>query len=176
MPCWPDLWREILGLWRFYLLALIFVAIALMLWAPRIKWFWVRVALRMLGGAAGLFLSAVIFFVAMMAANDPKPDYRAVASPSGSHQAILKYQSGWLAMDFTQVKLTDKGCCQHFTVFEYSGASDTSDVMLHWIDDSHLQIRYYSDPREYQRCVTSMKDVSVTCVPLPWSSWSPTAR
>jgi hypothetical protein len=176
MPCWPDLWREVLGLWRIYLLVLIFATIGLMLWAPGIKWFWVRVVLRIVGGAAGLFVLALMGLIASLASHDPKPEYRTVASPNGTHQVILKYQSGWLAMDTTRVSVTSKGCCQHLTVFEYDGSSDTSAVMLNWLDDSHLRIAYYSDPREYQRCVARIKDVSVTCVPLPWTSWSSTGR
>src|SRR5579875_1819921 len=139
MPCWPDLWREVIGLWRFYLLVLIFALIALMIWAPLIKWLWLRVILRVAGGAAGLFLLVVLGFVALIASKDPRPQYRRVASSTGLHQAILKYQSGWLAMDTTVVMVTSKGCCRHYPVFEYFGASDPSAVKLTWADDSDLR-------------------------------------
>jgi hypothetical protein len=176
MPCWPDLWREALSLWRLYVLILFLAVIALMLWAPRVRWFWVRVLLRLIGGAAALLVLVVFGFVALISSKDPKPEYRTVTSPSGSHQAILKYQSGWLAMDTTRVSLTNKGCCQHFIVFEYDGASDPSAVTMTWIDESHLRITYYSDPREYRRCVSQVRGVSIVCNPVDWPSQAAIAR
>jgi hypothetical protein len=170
MPGWPDLWREVLGLWRFYILVAFFAVIALMLWAPRIWWFWARVILRIVGGAVGVVALLVVGVVANLAAHDPKPEYRTVTSPSGVHRAILKYQSVWLAMGYTQVRITLKCSCRHFNVFEYGGASDITATKMTWLDDSHLRITYYADPREFQRCISHAAGVTITGVPFAWPS------
>ena len=89
MPCWPDLWNEILRLkWLFGLL-FVLVLLALMLWAPGIKWRWLRMSLRIVGGVAAAIIVPVVGFALLLRLDDPKPQYRTVSSPSGLHQATL---------------------------------------------------------------------------------------
>ena len=174
MPCWPDLWHEFLRLWPDYVLIAFLGIIALMLWAPRVKWLWVRVVLRVVGGVAGLFALIFVGFGVLLIADNPKPEIRTVASPNGTHEAILKYQAGFLGRDFTRVTIRSKGCCEHFTAYEYAGPGWISSTTMTWLDDSHLRISYYSDPARYprQHCVSRVADVSVDCIPMKW----PTAR
>ena len=166
MPCWPDLWNTILGLRWFAWPALILAVIVLLVWAPAIRWRWLRIALRILGGSAALCILAVIGFAVALNAGDPKPQYRAVSSPNGLHQATLTYQAGFLGRDFSSVEVTKKGCCQHFTAYEYDGPSDLDSTTLGWLDDSHLQIGYRPDPYRYQHCETRVADVIVACTSL----------
>jgi hypothetical protein len=35
-----------------------------------------------------------------------------------------------------------------------------------WLDDSHLQIEYYSDPERMQHCKKQASDVLIVCKPL----------
>lgn len=171
MPCWPDLWHEFLGLWRLYLLLVVFLGVAaLMLWSPRVKWFWVRVVLRVVGGAMGLLVLAAVGLGLLMNAGNPGPQFRTVASPNGTHEAILKYQAGFLGRDFIRVSIKSRGCCRHLTAYEYAGPGWVSSTTMTWLDDSHLRISYYADPVQYpdQHCVSRVADVNVECVPMPW--------
>jgi hypothetical protein len=166
MPCWPDLWNTILGLRWFAWPALILAVIVLLIWAPAVKWRWLRVVLRILGGSAALCILAVIAFAVALNAGDPKPEYRTVSSPNGLHEATLFYQAGFLGRDLSSVEVTKKGCCQHFTAYEYDGPSDLDSTTMVWLDDSHLQIGYRLDPYRYQRCETRVADIIVTCTSL----------
>jgi glucan phosphoethanolaminetransferase (alkaline phosphatase superfamily) len=100
MPCWPDLWNEILRL-RF-LIGVLFALVLLifMLWAPRIKWRWLRISLRVVAGVAAILIVPVAGLALLFVATDAKPEYRTVNSPTGLHQATLMYHAGFLGRDF----------------------------------------------------------------------------
>jgi hypothetical protein len=168
MPCWPDLW-EAISVWlagpRLTLL-LIVVVIVLMLWVPVIRWRWLKIVLRVVGGSAALFILAVAGGGSLFGSGAPKPQYKVTNSPNGLHQATLMYQAGFLGRDLATVKVTRRGSCKHFTAYVYEGPSTVTRTMVTWTDDSHLQIRYYFDHDRYQRCKTQVADVSITCVPL----------
>lgn len=144
--------------------------VALMLWAPGIKWLWLRVLIRTVGGLAGLFIFAVVGFGALLVSGGPKPQYRTVYSPAGLHQATLRYQAGFLGRDSTTVKVKNRSCCQHFTAYVYDGPSNITGTTMTWLDDSHLQIQFRTDPDRYQRCNPKVADVIIICKPLPAAS------
>lgn len=172
MPCWPDV-REALLPWLvgpFKEVTIILVVVGLMLWAPRIRWLWLRVTLRVIGGAVALFVFVVVIFALLLNSGNTKPIYRTESSPTGLHQATFMYEGGFLGRDFTNVRITTKGCCQHFTAYEYWGPSDGTGTELTWIDDSHLQIEYHSDPKRTQNCNTQAGDVIIICRPQTWGS------
>ena len=164
MPCWPDLWEATLKLrWLAEPVAILLV-IALMLWAPLIRWLWLRVLLRIIGGSAALFIIFIVGFAMLL--NPGKSQYRTASSPDGSHQAVLMYEAGFLGRDFSSVKITKKGCCKHFTAYEYAGPSNITGTTVTWLDGSHLQIQFYADHDRYQRCETRIADITIDCVPL----------
>lgn len=167
MPCWPDVWSRLL-LFRWLAAPfLIIVVIVLMLWAPKVKWLWLRVILRIVGGCAALFALAVVGLAALLVSGDPKPQYRVSNSPTSLHKATLTYQAGFLGRDSSVVTIVNKGCCQHFKAYEYAGPSDVNSTKMIWLDDSHLEIQYYFDPRRFQKCEKSIPSVTIICAPVP---------
>lgn len=161
MACWPDLWSRISGL---ALPGLVLVVIVLLLWAPAIRWRWLRILLRIVGGGSAALLVLVASVAFLL--SGPKPKYRALDSPNGLNRATLMYASGFLGRDFSSVELTKKGFCKHFTAYKYDGPSDLTGTTLIWLDDSHLQIQYHADPSRYQHCETRAADITITCTPL----------
>ena len=160
MACWPDLWSRISGL---ALPGLVLVVIVLLLWAPAIGWRWLRIVLRMVGGAAALL---VLVLVSIGWLFSSKPEYRTLDSPNGLNRATLEYESGFMGRDFSSVALTKSGFCKHFTAYEYDGPSNLRSTTLNWLDDAHLQIQYHADPNRYQHCETRVADINITCTPL----------
>ena len=159
MPCWADLWSRLPTLrWP----ALVLAVIVLLIWAPAVRWRWLRIVLRVMGGTAA-FLMLLIVAVGIAFLDNPKTQYRTVTSPNGSHEAILMYQAGFLGRDFSSVEIKKKDCCQYFTAYEYDGPSDLQSTNMAWLDDSHLQIEYRPDPDRYQHCETRVADVAITC-------------
>jgi hypothetical protein len=147
-------------------LFLIPLVTGLMLWAPAIRLRWLRLLVRIVGGSAAAFVLPVVFFVAVLSLGDPKPQYRTTTSPHGLHQATLMYQAGFLGRDVSSIKITKKGCCKRFIAYEYAGPSDLASTTMSWLDDSHLQIQYYTDHDRYQQCDTRVADVTIICIPL----------
>ncbi len=165
MPCWPDLWSRILGLRWMAEPALVLAVIVLLIWTPAVKWRWLRIVLRVFGGTAALFVLVTVGLGMALNSGNPKPQYRTVTSPNGSHDATLTYQAGFLGRDFSSVKITKKGCCQHFTAYEYAGPSDLTSTTVVWVDDSHLRIEFRADPDRYQHCESHVADVTIICRP-----------
>jgi hypothetical protein len=163
MLCWPDLWNRAVEFRWVAWPILVLVVIVLLIWAPGIKIRWLRISLRLVGGAAALFAVVLLSFPLMLIAGQPEPEYRTFISPTGSHAATLKYSAGFLGRDFSTVKVTKKGCCQHFTAYEYLGPSFADATVLSWDDESHLRIRYRFDPARYQQCESRVADVVVIC-------------
>jgi hypothetical protein len=167
MPCWPDVWNVFLTLkWFVDGVALFVAALVLLLWAPGVKSRGLRISLRIVGGIIGSITIVVVAFGILLDSNDPGPQYRTLRSPDGGHTATLMYDSGFLGRDFSSVKLTRGTCCKHFTVYEYAGPSDITGTTVTWIDSSHLQITYYSDPDRNQHCEARVADVTIICKPL----------
>jgi hypothetical protein len=160
MPCWPDLWSRASGS---ALPRLVLVVIVLLLWAPAVGWRWLRIVLRMVGGAAAIL---VLVLVSIGWLRSGKPKYRTLDSPNGLNRATLEYESGFLGRDFSSVELTKNGFCKRFTAYEYDGPSDLTSTTLLWLDDSHLQIQYRADPNRYQHCETRVADIIIACTPL----------
>jgi hypothetical protein len=93
MRCWiVDLWREIA--WWLAGPIPILIVIALMLWAPRVRRYWLKVPLRIFGGLAASFVVAVVGFGFLLSLGDPKPQHHISDSPNGLHRATLTYR--WL--------------------------------------------------------------------------------
>jgi hypothetical protein len=98
MPCWiVDWWRGIA--WWLVGPIPVLIVIALMLWAPRVRWQWLKILLRIIGGLAASFLIVVIGFGLLLTWGEPKPQYQTIDSPSGQHKATLIYQAGFLGRD-----------------------------------------------------------------------------
>lgn len=166
MPCWPDLWNSAVELRWLAWPILILVVIVLLIWAPGIKIRWLLIAMRLVGGAAALCIFALLSFPLMLIAGRPKPQYRTVISPTGSHAATLKYSAGFLGRDFSNVRITKNGCCQHFTAYEYLGPSTLEGTEVTWVDDSHIRIQYRFDSARAQHCERHVADVVVICEPI----------
>lgn len=162
MPCWPDLWRRMS---EFQWPALVLVFIVLLIWAPAVRWGWLRIALRVLGGTAALCVLAVVGIGTALNGNT-KPQYRTVYSPNGSHRATLMYEAGFLGRDISSIEITKRGSCQRFTAYQHDGPADLQGETMVWLDESHLQIKYRSDPGRHQRCQTRVADVTITCTPI----------
>jgi hypothetical protein len=166
MPCWPDLWNSVFAFRWPAGPALVVVLIALFLWVPNIKWRWLRVLLRVTGGAAAVFAIFFVSFALLLNSGNTKPERRTTKSPSGLHQATVRYEAGFLGRDFSRVELTKAGSCKHFIAYEYEGPSDLTRTTVAWVDDWHLQIQYYADHERRQRCETRVADVVITCRPI----------
>lgn len=165
MPCWiVDWWRGIA--WWLVGPIPVLIVIVLLLWAPRVRWPWLKILLRIIGGLAASFLIVVIGFGLLFTWGDPKPQYQTIDSPSGLHKATLTYQAGFLGRDSSEVEITTKKSCKRLTAYTYEGPSNITDTAMTWVDDSHLQIKYQLDRDRYQRCETQIGDVKVTCIPL----------
>ena len=137
-----------------------------MLWAPRVRWQWLKILLRIIGGLAASFLLVMIGFGLLLTWGDSKPQYRTTSSPSGMHRATLMYQAGFLGRDFSEVEITTKNSCKRLTAYVYEGPSDITGTAMTWVDDSHLQIKYQLDRNRDQRCENQIGDVKVICIPL----------
>lgn len=164
MPCWPDLRKALLAHWWMAWPILLLVITALMVWAP-VRLRWVRITVRLIGGVVLFCLVSAASVGLLLNSGNPKPEHLSVASPSGSHLATLTYQAGFLGRDYSTVKISKKGCCEHFTAYEYAGPSHITAASLVWADDSHLRIRYIFDPLRRQRCETHVADVDILCEP-----------
>jgi hypothetical protein len=165
MPCWVvDFWRAMA--WWLAGPIPILIVIVLMLWAPRVKRRWLKILLRTGGGLAASFLLVMIGFGLLLTWGDSKPQYRTTSSPSGMHRATLMYQAGFLGRDFSEVEITTKNSCKRLTAYVYEGPSDITGTAVTWVDDSHLQIKYYVDSDHYQHCEPRVADVSIVCAPL----------
>lgn len=121
--------------------------------------------MRAVGVIVGGYILMAMAFGALLGSGNPKPEYRQIISPNGTHTATLKYAAGFLGRDFTSVEITNRGCCEHFRAYEYSGPGYFGDTKVKWLDDSHLEIVYFVDPARSQECETRVADVTVTCVP-----------
>lgn len=165
MPCWVvDWWRGIA--WWLVGPIPVLIIIVLMLWAPLVRWQWLKILLRVIGGLAAAFLAVFIGLGLLFTSGDPKPQYQTIDSPSGLHRATLIYQAGFLGRDSSEVEVTTKNSCKRLTAYSYEGPSDISGTTVTWMDDSHLQIKYQLDRDRYQRCETQIGGVKVTCIPL----------
>jgi hypothetical protein len=165
MPCWPDLWNTLIE-FRWLAWPLLFVLLAaLLIWAPAIEWRWLRIALRFVGGAMAFCVVVVVFVAILINWGGAATERRKVISPNGSHIAMLTYRAGFLGRDSSRVEITKKGCCQHFTAYLYYGPSYLDGTSLVWLDDTHLEIGYKSDPARRQYCENRAADVAVICHP-----------
>lgn len=164
MPCWPDLWSRILGLRWMAWPAPVVAVIVLLIWAPGVRWRWLRIVLRVVGGTAALCMLVIVGLGMALDSGNPKAQTHTVTSPNGSHDATLTFEAGFLGRDFSRVEITKRGCCQHFTAYEYAGPSDSQGTTVAWVDDAHLQIEYRADPNRYQHCESHVADVSIICV------------
>jgi hypothetical protein len=165
MPCWPDLWNTLVE-FRWLAWPLMFVLLAaLLIWAPAIKWRWLRIVLRFVGAAMALCVLVLVVLAILFNWDLPAAERRTVMSPNGSHMAMLTYRAGFLGRDSSRVEITKKGCCQHFTAYLYYGPSYLDGTSLIWLDDSHLEIGYRSDPDRRQYCENHVADVAIICHP-----------
>jgi hypothetical protein len=130
--------------------ALVLAVAIILISAPRVRWRWLRIVICLVGGAIALFVLAVVGLGLLMISGGPKPQHRTVTSPNGSRDATLTYSAGFLGRDFSRVEITKRGCCQHFTAYEYQGPSDLQGTDIVWPDDLHLRIEYRPDPTRFQ--------------------------
>lgn len=172
MPCWPDVLHYIVRMrWILGTSLLLLAIIVLLLWAPGVRWRWARILMRVVGVAIGTLIVVLVGFAAMLNSGNPKTQYRQLASPTGVHNATVKYSAGFLGRDFTSVEITGRNCCEHFTAYEYAGPSDINGTTLKWLDDSHLEITYYADTAgRFQQCHTRVANVTVTCTARRWNA------
>ncbi len=166
MPCWSELWHNVTESGWLFELAGIFSLIALSLWAPGLKWRWLRIAFRVAGGVALLYVLAIVAIGMLLSSGDPKPQYRTIISPNGMYQATLTYQAGFLGRDNSRVELTKTGRCRHFAVYDYEGPSSLAGTTMRWLDNSHLEVEYRADPNRYQECASKASGVRIVCVPM----------
>jgi len=170
MPCWPDLWehirRALPSLGIFALLLAYVGLIILFLWAPRIRKLWLRILSRILGIVAATPLvvaTPALLLALMLALGDPPAKIRQVESTDGQI-ATLKYSAGFLGRDTTEIILKRPDCCRHDVVFWHDGPSSFEDTKIEWIDNSHLQIAYHTQPDDQRHCVDHIDKTEIICV------------
>ncbi len=169
MPCWPDVWRRIthsLPTVRDLGFALGYVGlVALLLWAPRVRKPWLRIASRILGAASLVPVAILLPALAlgfMLRAGDPPTQVRTVRSTDGQ-EATLRYDAGFLGRDYTEVTLKRSGCCQHDPVFWHAGPSWFDDVQIEWLDNRHLHLTYHARRGDAQHCQERVGDTNILC-------------
>ena len=174
MPCWPDIWERAKQLLPFLgLLASVIVYIALvalLLWAPKLRKRWLRIASRVLGVAAiipgAVILPAFLFGLALASGN-PATQIRTVISGDGQ-EARVRYDAGFLGRDYTAVDLKLTGCCRHTTVFWHGGPSTLDDVKIEWLDNRHLSLTYHARSSDQQHCEQRVREITIVCKSLGW--------
>jgi hypothetical protein len=174
VPCWPDIWERVkhaLPLLGEVASVVAYIAlVSLLLWAPKLRKRWLRIASRILGVAAVVpvlvMLPAVILGLALATGNPPT-ETRVVRSLDGQ-EARVSYDAGFLGRDYTEVavKLTD--CCRHVTVFWHSGPSSVEDVNAEWLDNRHLRLTYHARSSDQQHCEQRLGDITIVCESLGW--------
>jgi hypothetical protein len=144
--------------------------VTLLLWAPKLRKRWLRVASRILGVAAAalvvIVLPAVLLGLAM-AMGKPPTKTRMVQSQDGQ-EARVSYDAGFLGRDHTAVALKRTGSCRHITVFWHAGPSSLNDVNIEWLDGRHLRLTYHARSGDPQHCEQRVGDVTIICTSLGW--------
>ena len=174
MPCWPDLWervRQELPLAGFIATALGYLTLVVfLLWAPKLRKRWHRIASRVLGIAAAVplaILGPAFFLGLLLASGDPPSVYRTVRSQNGQ-EARVRYNGGFLGRDYTEVTLKSQCCCRHTRVFWHGGPSSLDDVQVEWVDNEHLHLSYHARPTDAMHCEQRVGEVTVVCTSLEW--------
>lgn len=174
MPCWPDVWesaKNLLPMLGIIALVATYIAlVVLLLWAPKLRKRWVRIASRILGVAGivpAVIVFPAVFFGFLLASGNPPAQTRVVTSSKGQ-QAKLIYQAGFLGRDYTEVRLKRADCCKHSTVFWHNGPSWFNDPKLEWLDDRHLRIDYHTRTSDRQHCESQVGDVYIVCKSQLW--------
>lgn len=174
MPCWPDIWervKHLLPLLGGLASVLAYIAlVTLLLWAPKLRKPWLRVASRILGVAAVvpvvIMLPAVVLGLALAMGNPPTKTH--IVHSQDGQEARLSYDAGFLGRDYTEVALKRTGCCRHITVFWHAGPSSLDDVNIEWLDDRHLRLTYHARSGDPQHCEQRVGDVTIICTSLGW--------
>lgn len=173
VPCWPDIWelirQEIPRLGLFALAIAYLALVVLLLWAPKLRKRWLRIASRVLGAAAAVLSTIVLpalLFGLFLASGNPPPVYRTVRSPNGQ-EARVRYNGGFLGRDYTEVALKSSNCCRHTTVFWHSGPSSLEDVQIEWVDNEHLHLTYHARPTDPVGCEGKVGEFTIVCTSLP---------
>ena len=174
MPCWPDIWELIkqeIPRFGFFASAIACVAlVVLLLWAPKLRKRWLRIASRVLGVAAAVPLAILVpaFFLGLLlSSGDPPPVYRTVRSQNGQ-EARVRYNGGFLGRDYTEVALKSPSCCRHTRVFSHAGPSSLEDVQIEWVDNEHLHLSYHARPADPVGCKGKVGEVTIVCTSLGW--------
>jgi hypothetical protein len=174
VPCWPDVWERIrqdLPWAGFIASALGYPAlVVLLLWAPRLRKRWHRIASRVLGVVAALPLVTMgpaLLFGILLASGNPPTVSRTVRSQNG-HEARVSYRAGFLGRDYTEVALKSSCCCRHTTVFWHGGPSSLDDVQVEWVDNEHLHLSYHARSTDAMHCEQKVGEVTIVCTSLGW--------
>ena len=174
MPCWPDVWEHIkreLPQAGFIVFAIGYlVLVVLLLWAPRLRKRWHRIASRLLGVAAVVplaILGPALFLGLLFASGNPPTVYRTVRSQNGQ-EATVSYNAGFLGRDYTEVALKSPCCCRHTRFFWHGGPSSLDDVQVEWVDDEHLHLSYHARPTDAVHCEQKVENVTIVCTSLEW--------
>ena len=176
MPCWPDASehvQRISAIIRGLAPPLAYIAVvAFLLWAPAVRRAGLRMAFRILGavGVVPLIvaLPAALFGVALHL-GDPPAQVRLVRSADGQ-EATLRYDSGFLGRDYTEVTLKQPDSCRHTTVFYHFGPSEFSDPKLEWASNQVLRIRYHTRSGDPDYCETRVENTKIVCEASLWPS------
>jgi len=174
VPCWPDIWermKDLLPLFGGLASVLAYLAVVtLLVWAPKLRKRWLRVASRIVGIAAvvpvAIMLPAVLLGLALASGNPPT-ETRIVHSTDGQ-EARLRYDGGFLGRDYTRVDLKTPDSCRHIAVFWHAGPSFLDDVKMDWLDNRHLRLTYHARSGDPQHCEQRAGEVTVVCTSLGW--------
>lgn len=149
-------------------LAFLFCSAGLLIWAPRMRKGWRRVAVRAIGSVLlGLTVIASIL-VAFFGSLDPPRQHTWVRSKTGKRVALLSHSE---LRDGAATQLTVKGdwFWRRYVAYDYYGDGDDfiGTTSVRWVDDQHLAITYALDPSGVQQCHPQAGDVEVICDPQP---------
>jgi len=174
VPCWPDIWDHIkqeLPRVGFLASAIGCVAlVVLLLWAPKLRRRWLRIASRVLGVAAAVPLATLgpgFFLGLLLASGNPPTVSRTVLSQNGQ-EARVSYNAGFRGRDYTEVALKSPSCCRHTRVFWHGGPSSLEDVQIDWVDNEHLHLKYHARPTDPVHCEQKDGKVTIVCTSLGW--------
>lgn len=171
MPCWPDIWERSKPLLLVAAPLIGYITlVTLLLWAPKVRKHWLRIASRVLGVAVVLpvvvVLPSIVFGLAL-AIGSPPTETRIVRSSDGQ-EARVGYDAGFLGRDYTSVALKLAGRCNHIDVLWLSGPSSINNVGVEWLDHHHLRLTYHARPSDQQHCEQRVGEITIECISLRW--------
>jgi hypothetical protein len=124
---------------------------------------WLTIGIRIMGTLLILPLIAATL-IAVLLAFRSRP--KVFISRDGQHVAAYSYQPGFLGRDVTTVTVRNRWGLFTSEAYSCLGASEWTQTAVRWLDDDHIEIRYFSDQQHFQKCKPQADGIEVSCVAL----------